>query len=262
MSKRESIRLPRSVRPIFPDRCVFCGVSAPKQQLSLAANSTENHSYSRFIYSAPVCPPCEKKFVSKEPGFLSRFSYPLLLGVLIILVLLVDRLKIRGDQLIKVVIGFVAIMLIFLAVTIIQLLWLMLSPRQPFGARIAGDEIEYLFADSGLAQEFRTLNEGNPADPVLTETARSQKSANGILTGALALAWILGSFVFPEHAESITLVAVIGAMIIVKAVFTDANRGRSNTVAAAPPRECGQCGITLKPRASKCHFCGWEAPPS
>jgi hypothetical protein len=148
------VTLPKSVRPIFPDRCVGCGVPDPGYLLRLGALEGGWRLLAgwvfgaRFLVDVPVCTVCGPQIVRQRR--LRRF----VCGMCVI----------AGVSLAVYVLGNILIRIkrwlamgIVLACMIPWFLYETYWPR-PIQLRAFPDSIDYQFRDEEYAEEFRSLN--------------------------------------------------------------------------------------------------------
>ncbi len=98
----------------------------------------------------------------------------------------------------------------------------------------------------------------------VSRTPNRHRVLNGVALCFLIGSWITSLLFWSDRSEElqwrgpITVVVLLIAGVFVK--FAASDERASNESASQPT--CGQCGISLRPNKSRCHFCGWSGPPT
>jgi hypothetical protein len=148
------IRLPKTITPIFPDRCVACGMPSPGRLLRVGTNAIGWWTLAfwtfgaRFTVEVPACDPCKKHMIFQRWFRLAVFCLFVVIGVGVASYLLGSFQSVLNRWL-AMGIGLVCASPYFL--------WELLSPR-PIDLSAHTDTVDYEFRDEAYADEFAILN--------------------------------------------------------------------------------------------------------
>jgi len=148
-------------QPVFPDRCVACGVAAPGDTIRLGTNVIGWWTLAfwlpgrRFTVQVPACPPCANRMRRQRRLRLVVGGAAGLAGVAVAVSLLQWY---RGPLKRWLALG------IALACMLPYFLWEVFSPK-PVDLTAFSETVDYEFRDAGYAEEFAALN-GAPGKKV------------------------------------------------------------------------------------------------
>jgi hypothetical protein len=149
------IRLPKTMKPIFPDRCVACGTPSPVGSLRISTNAIGWWTIAfwafgrRFSIDAPACETCRRQMRRQ------RWLRSIICGLFIVAGLGVAIYLLgsfRGPLKRWLAMGIV------LGCLIPYFAWETLSPR-PIDLTAYSGTVEYEFRDEEYADEFLALNQ-------------------------------------------------------------------------------------------------------
>jgi hypothetical protein len=149
------IKLPKTVTPIFPDRCVACGVPDPGSHLRVGTNAIGWSTLAfwtfgaRFSVNVPACEECHQRMIRQR--WLRRF----VCGIFMVVgfgVAVSALGSFRGPVKRWLAMGIV------LACMIPWFVWETFSPR-PIDLTAYADSVQYEFRDEDYADEFLELNQ-------------------------------------------------------------------------------------------------------
>ena len=149
------IRLPNTLEPIFPDRCVACGVPSPGSSLRVGTNAIGWWTIAfwtfgqRFSVDVPACEICSRRMIRQRWLRLIVSGIFILAGLGLAIYLLGSF---RGPLKRWLAMG------VALACLIPYFAWETLSPR-PIDLTAYSDAIDYEFRDEEYADEFLSLNQ-------------------------------------------------------------------------------------------------------
>lgn len=159
MPLNTDIRLPKSVKPVFPARCVYSGDANPDSEVVVIANSQ-----SAFLsFLAPILllfgwrrvrAPIARRY--RVPFYLQSFGRDILMIALVVLAVFVfmpmlgRRTPFRKFKLAGLVIGALSPWILFEV----------FFPRR-FDVTARGEWIDYEFASAEYAEEFAVLNQSH-----------------------------------------------------------------------------------------------------
>ncbi len=149
------IRLPKDRKPIFPDRCVACGMPGPDDRFRVGTHAIGWWTLAfwtfgrRFSVDVPACEACRRQMVRQ------RRIRRLVSGLFLVAGVGVAIYVVGNPHGVK---RWLA-MGIALACLLPSLAWEMLSPR-PIDLTAYSDSVDYEFRDEDYADEFLALNQG------------------------------------------------------------------------------------------------------
>ena len=149
------VKLPRTRTPVFPDRCVACGVPDPGCFIRVGTNAIGwwtlvfwTHG-PRFSVEVPACEPCRRQMIRQRWVRLFVCGIFVVVGVGAAVYVLGS---LRGP--IKRWLG----LGIALLCMVPWFAWELIFPR-PIDLTAYSDTVDYEFRDADYAQEFAELNE-------------------------------------------------------------------------------------------------------
>ena len=148
------IRLPKTLKPIFPDRCVACGVPNPEGSFRVATNAIGWWTLAfwtfgrRFSIDVPACDLCRRQMIRQQWWRRIVFAGFMVVGVGLEIYLLGST---RGPLKRWLAMGIV------LACLLPYSAWETFSPP-PIDLTAYADTVDYEFRDEEYADEFLALN--------------------------------------------------------------------------------------------------------
>jgi hypothetical protein len=155
MPSSTDIKLPKTVTPIFPDRCVACGVPDPDSRLRVGTNAIGWWTIAfwtfgpRFSVDVPACEGCRQQMIRQRRLRLFVCGIFIVVGFGVALYVLGSF---RGPVKRWLAMGIV------LACMIPWFVWETFSPR-PIDLTAYADSVQYEFRDEDYADEFLELNQ-------------------------------------------------------------------------------------------------------
>ena len=148
------VNLPKSHAPVFPDRCVACGVGSPDDSIRVATRAIGWwtvafwHPGRRFTAQVPACTPCRRRMQRQKWLRLGIGGLFGAVGVGVAVWLLHGQ-RVPFRQWLALGIA--------LACMLPYLLWEVCFPR-PIDLTAYSETVDYEFRDAGYAEEFAALN--------------------------------------------------------------------------------------------------------
>lgn len=155
-----TVRLPRTVTPVFPDRCVACGRERPGDHFEISARATGLEAlftpilwlFRRSVRTgAPACPPCRD-----AAGRQRRWRGVVMIAVVGVAVPLLYPVT-RSWGMPRAATKLIAGALCLVPLVPIAL-WMALHPPA-FDITPGTDHIDYEFADPAFARDFAAAND-------------------------------------------------------------------------------------------------------
>jgi hypothetical protein len=154
MPLSNDVNLPKTRRPVFPDRCVACGAAGPGDTIRVGTNAIGWWTLAfwvpgrRFAVDVPACPPCARHLRRQRLLRLVVGGAVAVAGAVVAVALLQWY---RGPMRRWLAMG------ITLVCMLPYILWETFSPP-PFGLTAFAETVDYEFRDAGYAAEFAALN--------------------------------------------------------------------------------------------------------
>lgn len=160
MPLSNDVRLPKSVKPVYPDRCVRCGLPRPESFVRITTHSIGwwtvvlMHMGKSFRATVPACRPCARRIRWQRWSRLAIFLACMVPAIPLAMYFLGSY---RGPF--RKVLGVGATILLLSP----YFLW------EAFYAPVVNltayaDEVDYEFTDREYAEEFAALNNGRVDD--------------------------------------------------------------------------------------------------
>ncbi len=155
MALSTDITLPRTQTPVFPDRCVACGVPCPETFIRVGTHSIGwwtilfwTHG-ARFSVNVPTCEPCRGKMIRQRWVRLAVEAIFVAVGVSVAVYVLGGSL--RGP--LK---RWLALLIVLLCM-LPWFVWELVFPR-PIDLTAYAHSVNFEFRDEDYAEEFAELN--------------------------------------------------------------------------------------------------------
>jgi hypothetical protein len=154
MPMSTDLNLPKTLRPVFPDRCVACGLPSPESYVRVSTHAIGWWTIAfwvhgaRFSVDVPSCEPCRRQMIRQKWLRRILFGIPVVVGMGVAS----SMFGSFHSPLYRMLMMGVGILCLIPFVV-----WETFFPR-PIDLIAYSDTVDYEFLDEEYAQEFASLN--------------------------------------------------------------------------------------------------------